>query len=441
MSLAPQVQFARRPDADIAYQLLGNGPKNLLAIPMASHLEQLWQFPIMTRPNERLAAMSRMALSEVRGLGMSDPLPSGGYAIEEFAADALAVMDAARFDQAVVLAEGMIGAVAIWLAVNCPDRIDGLILYGASSCYRQRPGYDIGVTESGCAALREAFRTSWGKGMTVDFLAASMASDPRLVEEWARYERLMATPNAIVAFFDAVTALDTRHLLARVTTPTLVVQPARDGLFPASHGHYLAQHIPGARLIEVDADHTPSYVTPEVLGELAEFLTGTRVAAHTDRSLQVVLFTDVVGSTERAAAMGDGPWGQLLTEFRTAVRDVLDRYEAREVNTRGDDFFVVTSSPSAAIETARALRSEATALGLDVRTGLHLGEVERQGDDYAGLAVHIGSRIAALATAGEILVSQTVRDALIGSDVEWIPRGEHALKGIPDEWRTYAVAN
>lgn len=441
MSLAPRVQFARRADADVAYQVLGDGPTNLLAVPMAAHLEQLWQFPLMSRPNERLAMMSRMVLCELRGLGMSDPLPASGYAVEDFAADMLAVMDAVGFERTVVLAEGMNGAAAVWLAVHCPERIGGLILYGASCCYRQHPGYEVGVAEPDVAALRDVFRSSWGTGMTTSFLATSLASDPRLVDEWARYERLMATPNSILAFFDAVAKLDTRDLLPLVSTRTLVVQPARDGLFPASHGRHLAQRIPGARLVEVDADHSLSYVTPLVLGELAEFLTGTRAAAYTERLLKVVLFTDVVGSTERAAELGDSSWRQLLSEFRTVVRAVLDRYEAQEVNTRGDDFFVVAASPSVAIETARAIRSEATALGLDLRTGLHLGEVERQGDDYAGLAVHIGSRIAALAMPGEILVSQTVRDALVGSGVEWSARGTHLLKGVPDEWRTYAVAN
>jgi pimeloyl-ACP methyl ester carboxylesterase len=441
MSLAPRVQFVRRADADIAYQVFGSGPANLLNMPMAAHLEQIWQFPIVSRPNERLAMLSRMALCELRGLGMSDPLPSNGYGVEDFAADALAVMDAVGFDRAVVLAEGMNGATAVWLAAHCPERIDGLILYGASSCFRQRPGYEIGLTESDLFALREVFRTRWGTGMTADFLASRLAGDERLVDEWARYERMMATPNSILALFDAVSSIDVRDLLSELTTRTLVIQPATDGLFPASHGRHLAQHIPGARLTEVDADHSLSYMTADVLGDLSEFLTGTRAAAHTERSLQVVLFTDVAGSTERAAAIGDDAWRHLLSEFRMTVRAVLDRYEAKEVNTRGDDFFVVAASPSVAVETARAIRSEAAALGLDVRTGLHLGEIERQGDDYAGLAVHIGSRIAALAAPSEILVSQTVRDALVGSGVEWIPRGVQVLKGVPDEWRTYAVAN
>jgi class 3 adenylate cyclase len=277
--------------------------------------------------------------------------------------------------------------------------------------------------------------------VTTNFLAPSLAGDERLVEEWARYERMMATPNAILALFDAVASLDVRDLLPKVSTRTLVIQPAADGLFPASHGRYLAEHIPSASFTEVTSDHSVSYMTAGVLGDLAEFLTGSRSAALTERSLQVVLFTDVAGSTERAAAIGDDAWRHLLSDFRTMVRTVLGRYEAQEVNTRGDDFFVVAASPSIAIEIARAVRTEAATLGLDVRTGLHLGEVERQGDDYAGLTVHIGARIAALATPREILVSQTVRDALVGSGVEWIDRNLQVLKGVPGEWRTYAVAN
>src|SRR4051794_38810280 len=229
MGLAPKVQFVRRSGADLAYQVLGNSAANLLYLPMASHLEQLWQFPIVTRGSERLATMSRMALCGHRGVGMSDPLPVGGYALEDFAADALAVMDAAEFDRAVILGEGMSAAVAVWLALHCPDRVEGLILYGGSACWREHPGYRIGMREADVAALREVFQTRWGTGVTVDFLAPSFAGDERLTEEWARYERMMATPNGILALFDALTNLDVREMLPTVSTRTLVIQPAKDG--------------------------------------------------------------------------------------------------------------------------------------------------------------------------------------------------------------------
>lgn len=439
MGLAPKVQFVHRGGADLAYQVFGEGATNLVNLPMASHLEQIWHFPVVTRGIERLSTMARIAMCDLRGVGMSDRLPAGNYPIEEFAADTLAVMDAAGFDRAVLWGEGINGAIGIWLAVHYPERVDGLILYGSSACFRARPGYDIGLGDAEYEALRATFQELWGTGITMSFLAPSLAGDERLVEEWARYERMMATPNGILALVDAVANLDVRELLPRVSKRALVIQPGSGGLIPLSHGRYLAEHIPGARGIEVQFDHSVAFTNTGVLGDVAEFLTGSRAPAHIERALQVVVFTDIAGSTERAAAIGDEAWRDLLSEFRTVVRAVLDRYTAREVNTRGDDFFIVIASPSVAIELARAVRAEAAKLDLDVRTGLHLGEVEQQGDDFAGLTVHIGARVAALAAPGEVLASQTVRDALVGSGIEWIDRGVHQLKGVPDEWRTYAV--
>jgi pimeloyl-ACP methyl ester carboxylesterase/class 3 adenylate cyclase len=441
MGLAPKVQFVHRGDADLAYQVFGDGATNLLYLPMASHLEQIWQFPIVARQIERLATMSRIVMYDLRGFGMSDPLPAGGYPIEELAADALAVMDAAEFDRAVLYGDHMNGAIAIWLAVHCVDRVDGLILNDTSACYRAGPGYDIGFSQTEFDDRRGVFQSLWGTGVTIHFLAPSLADDERLVEEWARYERMIATPNAILTAFDVVGALDVRDLLPEVSTRALVIHAAESGLIPVSHGRYLAEHIPAARYVEVNSDPALELTTTGILGDLAEFLTGSRAAAHIERSLQVVLFTDIAESTERATAIGDHAWRDLLSQFRSDVRAVLDRYDAREVNTRGDDFFAVVSSPSVAIEIARAVRTEAATLDLEVRSGLHLGEVEQQGDDFAGLAVHIGARVAALAAPGEILVSQTVRDALVGSGIEWTSRGAHHLKGVPDEWRTYAVTN
>jgi class 3 adenylate cyclase len=252
---------------------------------------------------------------------------------------------------------------------------------------------------------------------------------------------MMGSPNSILVAYDVAGEIDVRDLLPEVAARTLIIHSAANGLIPVSHGRYLAEHLPAARYVEVDLDPALELTTGGVLVDVAEFLTGTRVAAHIERSLQVVLFVDIVGSTDRAAVLGDDAWRDLLFEFRGVVRAVLERYEAREVNTRGDDFFAVVTRPSIAVEIARAIRSEAASLDLDVRSGLHLGEIEQQGNDYAGLAVHIGARISALAGPGEILASQTVRDAVVGSGIAWTSRGEHQFKGVPDEWRVYAVAN
>ena len=442
MGLAPKVQFVERGDGHLAYQVFGDGPPDVLnIIGLPSHREQVWQMPLLARAAEARARFGRIAQYDWRGHGMSDPLPADGYSLVDFAADAVAVLDAAGFERVFLWGDGAGGYVAIWLAVNCPERVDGLILNDASACIRAHPGYDIGFTEQELAERRTLLQASWGTGASIAFVGASLEHDERLREEWARFERLGATPSAIVAAFDVALALDVRELLSQVAVPTLVLHSATNTLIPVSHGIYLAEHIPDARYIEVGGDFVLELTSGGIGGEVSEFLTGSRERAHVERTLQVILFSDIVGSTDRAAALQDKAWAGLLAEFRGLVRSVLNHFGAREVNTRGDDFFAVVASPSIAVEIAREIRAESTRLDIEVRSGLHLGEVEQQGDGYAGLAVHVGARVGALAGPGEILVSQTVRDALLGSGIEWTSRGVHHLKGVPDEWRIYAVAN
>jgi class 3 adenylate cyclase/alpha-beta hydrolase superfamily lysophospholipase len=440
MGLAPKTEFVRRGDGDLAYQVFGDGPARVLEINgYASHREQLWQFPIAVRAMERLARMACVAQYDWRGYGMSDALPGRDYPIEELAADALAVLDAAEFEQAVLWGHGPGGAIAIWLAVQFPERVTGLILDNASASMRARPGYDIGFTDAEVAEFRPFFETMWGTGASLDLIASRFADDDRVRADWARYERIAATPSSILAVAEIAASFDVRHLLSDVAVPTLVLHSATNIVIPAAHGRYLADHIPGARYFESDEDAALEWDSADLGGEVSEFLTGSRSHAHVERSLLVVLFTDIAASTDRVAAVGDTAWRETLDSFRRLVRRLIDRYGAREVNTRGDDFFAVASNPSIAIAIARDIRSEAETIGLQVRTGIHLGEVEHQGDDYTGLSVHIGARIAALATPGEILISQTVRDALVGSLVHTTSRGTHPLKGVPDEWTLYAV--
>jgi pimeloyl-ACP methyl ester carboxylesterase len=401
MGLTPGTEFVRRGDGDLAYQLFGDGPARVLEInAYATHREQLWQFPVAIRGQERLSRMACVAQYDWRGYGMSDALPSRGYRIEDLAADALAVLDAAEFEDAVFWGDAAGGAVAIWLAVHHPDRVTGLVLDNASACVRARPGYDIGFTHRETSERRALFETMWGTGATLDLIASRFATDEKVRADWARYERIAATPSSILAVYDIVVALDVRDLLSAVAVPTLVLHSATNVLIPPLQGRYLADHIPGAHYVEVDEDAAIEWDSAGLGGEVSEFLTGTRAHAHIERSLLVVLFTDIAGSTDQVAAMGDAVWRETLDTFRRVVREVLDRYGAREVNTRGDDFFAVASSPSIAIAMARDIRSAATGTGLQVRSGIHLGEVEHQGDGYTGLTVHIGARIAALRDSG-----------------------------------------
>ena len=440
MGLAPRTDFVRRGDGHLAYQIFGDGPARVLEInAYATHREQLWQFPVALPGQERLSRMACVAQYDWRGYGMSDALPSVDYPIEELAADALAVMDAAEWEQAVLWGTASGGAVAIWLAVHCAERVTALVLDNASASVRAHPGYDIGFTDAETAGRRALFETLWGTGATLDLIAARFAADERMRADWARYERISATPTAILAMYDIVVSFDVRDLLPAVAVPTLVLHSATNILVPPAQGRYLARHIPAARYFEVDQDAAIEWDSAGLGGEVSEFLTGSRAHAHVERSLLVVLFSDIAGSTDRIALVGDTVWRETLDSFRRLVRQVIDRYGAREVNTRGDDFFAVASSPSIAIAVARGIRTEAASIDLSVRSGIHLGEVEHQDDDYTGLTVHIGARIAELAAPGEILISQTVRDSLAGSVIDSTSRGTHPLRGVPDEWTVYAV--
>src|SRR5262245_2801663 len=440
MGLAPRTDFVRRGDGHLAYQVFGDGPARVLEInAYATHREQLWQFPVALPGQERLSRMACVAQYDWRGYGMSDALPRADYPIEELAADALAVMDAAQWEHAVLWGDAAGGAVAIWLAVHRAERVTGLVLDNASASVRARPGYDIGFTDEEISERRTLFETLWGTGATLDLIASRFADDERMRADWARYERISATPTSILAMYDIVVSLDVRNLLSAVTVPTLVLHSATNILIPPAQGRFLADHIPAARYFEVDQDAAIEWDSAGLGGEVSEFLTGSRARAHVERSLLVVLFTDIAGSTDWVVAVGDTAWRETLDNFRRLVRQVLDRFGARAVNTRGDDFFAVASSPSIAIAIARDIRTEAAGIGLQVRSGIHLGEVEHQEDDYTGLTVHIGARIAELAAPGEILISQTVRDSLAGSVIESTNRGTYPLKGLPDEWTVFAI--
>ena len=434
MGSTPRTVFVQRGDGAIAYQSFGSGPAVLQIVGSPTHCEHMWQFPQLTQNLERLAHFVRLLVYDMRGVGMSDRLPEAGYGVEEMAADTLAVLDASGVERAAVLASITGGPVAIWLAVYHPERVMSLLLDNTYAGLRAVPGHEVGASDEMLEQLREVGVSRWGTGSSMTNWVPSSQQDERLQQEWARIEMVTATPRALGTFSAAALALDARDLLTQVTQPTLVTHARRNGLVPVVLGRDLAERIPGARYIECGSSVVEQWGDAAFRADVVEFLTGARPTESIERMLGVVLFVDIAGSTTRASNVGDNAWADLLVAFRRRVSTVLARFGARQINTRGDDVLIVTETPSVAIDVAHAIRADAEGLGVEVRSGAHLGEIERMDDDVAGITVHIGARIADLAVAGEILVSRTVRDAMIGSPVTFTSRGVQPLKGVPGNW-------
>jgi class 3 adenylate cyclase len=326
-------------------------------------------------------------------------------------------------------------------AATHPDRTTALVLYGGYARRLRDVDYPFGVDEETHLAFLEDMRRNWGGPVGLDERAPSMAGDQRFRDAWARYLRLGASPSAVIALTRMNADIDVRAVLPAIRVPTLVLHRTGDRVIPVEAARYVVDHIEGARLVELPGDDHVPWVgdTGPVLGEIEEFLTGIRAVQAPTRVLLTVLFTDIVGSTERAAAMGDAAWSDLLEAHHVRVREQLARHGGREVATAGDGFLATFDGPARAVTCARAVGDAVRPLGLELRAGIHTGEVELVGDDIRGLSVHIGARIAALAGPGEVLTSRTVKDLVVGSGLVFEERGTHRLKGVPDEWQVFAV--
>jgi class 3 adenylate cyclase len=355
--------------------------------------------------------------------------------------DVRAVMDAAGSSRASLFGFSEGGAMSILFAATYPERTSALILYGAYAREAWAPDYPWGVTAENCEARIVRRRETWGTGQTFASFAPSQSDNAALIEWWATTERASASPGAVEALMRMNFQIDVRHILPAISVPTLVMHRKGDPVQPFEDGRYLATHIPGAKWVELEGtDHGPAQGnSAAILDEMEEFLTGMRRGTDVERVLSTVLFTDIVNATGSAVTLGDARWRDLLEMHNTAMREELARHRGREIDTAGDGFLAAFDGPARAIRTAAAMRDRAKRIGLEVRAGLHTGECEVIGEKLAGIAVHIGARVAALAGPGEILVSQTVKDLVAGSGVTFADRGTHALKGVPDEWRIYAV--
>ena len=437
----PQTKYATVDDAQVGYQVAGNGPLDLVYFSgIGSHLEFYWEWagPFL----ERLASFSRLILFDRRGTGVSDAVPLNAIPTWEEATDDLkAVLDEVGSDRAAVYAEADAGPIAILFAATNPHRVSALVLGSTSARYVVDDDYAIGRPVAEAQAVLDLLGAQWGTPALVEIVAPEVASDRDLVELLARNWRSAMTPRMATAMWRTILDVDVRAMLPLVQAPTLVLHNT-GGIVPYSHGEYLAEHIAGAKLVERPGTGSSGFVGAGgsfTIEKVAEFLLGTSAPVSFDRILTTILFTDIVGSTTKLAEVGDEKWRRLLERHDRLIREQLRLHRGDEVNTTGDGFVVSFDGPARAIRCAQAIGEALSSLGIEVRAGLHSGECEVRGDDMTGLAVHIAARVGALAGPGEILVSGTVKDLVSGSGIEFEDHGEHELKGVPGSWRLFVV--
>jgi pimeloyl-ACP methyl ester carboxylesterase len=423
-----EVHYARSGNLRIAYQVIGNGPLDLVFVPgFISNLDHYWDEPTLAHFLSRLSSFSRLILFDKRGTGLSDRLGSLPT-LEERMDDVRAVMDAVESKRAALFGISEGGAMSTLFAATYPERTRALVLYGA---YGHFPSWVLPPDK--LPAFLEMIDQDWGTGTSLKAFAPSKVSDERFKRWWARFERLGASPSAVIALMQMNSEIDIRHILPAIRVPTLVLHRTGDPRVSVEAGRYLGAAIPGAKYVELPGSDHVAWVgdVDRLTDEIEEFLTGARAVHEPDRVLATVLFTDIVESTRKAAELGDRRWQGLLEQHD---------YRGREIKTLGDGFLATFDGPARAVRCASAITETAAPLGLEVRCGVHTGEIEIKGEDIGGIAVHIAARIAALAGGGQVLVSRTVRDLVAGSGLSLEERGEFALKGINESMRLYTIA-
>jgi class 3 adenylate cyclase len=435
--------YAKSGDLDIAYQVVGDAPLVLVVVPPGfSVMEPSWFWPALADSWRRLARFSRVVLLDKRGTGLSDRV-TGLPTLEERMDDVRAVMDAVGCARAALFAGSEAGPIATLFAATYPERVSALVLMDALVKWSAAPDLTAAMTTEEERLMFEYLDHGWGSGLSGElFFAPSLADEPRARDLVGRFERAAGTPNAMRQMVEMDRQIDIRHVLTSVSAPTLVLHRAGDRVVPVEHGRYYARKIPNAKFVELSGDDHWWWIGTGhsvVEQEIEEFLTGRRPDPNPDRALKTILFTDIVESTQRAVDLGDARWHALLDQHDAAVRAALDRFRGDEIKTTGDGFLAAFDGPARAIRCAQTIISDAHEMGVDVRAGLHTGECELRGRDLAGVAVHTGARVAALAGAGEVLVTSTVRDLVAGSNINFTSRGTHSLKGVPGQWEVLAV--
>jgi pimeloyl-ACP methyl ester carboxylesterase len=432
------IKYARSGDVHIAYRVFGDGPRDIVLIPgTISHVELLWEVPSNEHLLKRLTAFARVIVFDKRGQGLSDRVAE--QTLEERVGDVRAVMDAAGSERATIYGWSEGGPMCLMFAATYPARTSALVLFGTFASMKDEP---LMMTGEAFDRFLARLVAHWGEGSLLRLNAPSRRDDAAFLQWFARIERAAASPGSVRALMRANYEIDVRHLLSTIQAPTLILHRAGDKLVPVSSGRYLAEHIPGAKYVELPGtDHMVlDQETQDVIAdEIEELITGTRRRLEPDRVLATVMFTDIVRSTERAAELGDARWRELLGNYYAVLRKELTAFRGHEINTAGDGLLATFDGPARGIRCARSVRERLRPLGLQVRAGLHTGECELVGGDISGIAVHIAARVAAIAGPDEVVVSSTVKDLVAGSGLQFVDRGAHNLKGIPGQWRLFAA--
>jgi pimeloyl-ACP methyl ester carboxylesterase len=442
--MPPKTKYARSGDVNIAYQVVGDGPIDVVFVMgWVSNIDEFWTEPGFARFLNKLASFSRLIVFDKRGTGLSDRVSADRLpSLEVRMDDVRAVMDAAGSQRAAVIGVSEGGPMSALFAATYPERTRALVIIGGYARSMYAGDYPWGRSVEEYERYIHDMAVNWGGPVGIRARAPSKADDPRFRDWWSGYLRAAASPGTAVALSRMNMSIDVRPVLPVISAPALIMHARDDGTLKVEHGRFLAEHIRGARYVELDSqDHLPWVTdTDTVVGEIEEFLTGARHAVEPDRVLATVLFTDIVESTAHAAAMGDRRWREVLESHAATIETEVTRYQGRIVGDRGDGFVATFDGPARAIRCARALCDAVRPLGIEIRAGLHTGECEIIGGEIGGIAVHIGARVSALAGASEVLVSSTLKDLVAGSGIEFTDRGAHQLKGVPGEWRMFAVA-
>ncbi|HWF41263.1 MAG TPA: adenylate/guanylate cyclase domain-containing protein [Acidothermaceae bacterium] len=432
-----ETRYALNGDLRVAYRASSEGPRDIVSVPnWFTCCEVLPELPSIQGWVEAMTSLGRLIYFDQPGTGASDPVtPDALPTLEQWADSITAVLDALGSREAVLVASNAAFAPAALFAATHPSRTTALVVLDG---YADAGGTPLVQGKTQAARVR-----TWGTGELIHVMNPDMPWNEEIRAAWARMERLAASPRTLALMMPLVVELDVRAVLPTVRVPTLVVQHSDDVIVPPAKGKYIAEHIPGAKYVEVPGRNWHHFVEPwrPSFQEVAEFLTGHQAEVADDRVLATVLFTDIVDSTRRAAEIGDRDWHALLDAHDAVVRVQLNRFRGREVNTSGDGFFAMFDGPQRAIRCAMSIRDAVQALGIEVRAGLHTGECEVRGNDIGGIGVHIGARVSAQAGPNDVLVSSTLRDLVIGSGLEFEERGAHQLKGVPGEWSLFAVAS